>query len=277
MESALASIGAAHETRWILDSLVDLPEAEREARARDIVSRRLRDEPLAYVLGSWAFRRFEFLTGPGTLVPRPETEELVDEALLRLRPMAHAHQKGDFTVVDAGAGTGCIGISIVAELKELFPSLPLRLILIERSAPAIAYIRRNLDLFAPLLGGCQSEIFEGSWQNWHARPAHAFFSNPPYVTPGEYAALDESVRAHEPVGALVPDDASLYPDASGPYRELLELAGKSLLSGGWLGFEMGLAQTEWMEAYASERRDWAERKVVADMTGRGRFFFARRI
>jgi release factor glutamine methyltransferase len=273
---ALSEIGAVHELRWILDAIEAAPEAERQAKAADIVARRRKDEPLAYVLGSWAFRRFEFLTGPGTLIPRPETEELVEEALKRLMPLAHQHGDTPFVLVDAGAGTGCIGLSLAAELLETFPKLKIDLTLIERSPLAIGYIRRNVELFKPILGHTECRIFEGSWQAWPVRPAHAFLSNPPYVTPQEYGALDLSVRGHEPVGALVPDDAARFPDASGPYRDLLDLAGRALSSGGWLGFEMGLAQTEWMDSHARVQGAWVEQKVVPDMTGRNRFFFARK-
>lgn len=258
----LSGIGAAHEARWIVEAAQK--KMDFESTVNQIVDRRLKGEPLAYILGEWPFYGRDFCVGPGVLIPRPETEELVEKLLARF---TSKHEP--CVIVDAGAGSGCIGITVALELKR-----PVSLTLIERSPEALGLLKENVRR---LLGG-QSlvtvTVHENSWNTFQAdRNVDLFVSNPPYVTAAEFAEVESTVKDFEPASALLPDDVETFPDASGPYRELLTLAGQVLREDGLVAFELGLAQVKWIRNFANTQKLWKNSEMVKDMSDKNRFFF----
>lgn len=184
-----------NESRWLLESVDDsyllkLRDEMDEDDAADyfaLADRRVCGEPLQYLIGSWEFYGREFFVGEGVLIPRPETEMLVDFALDYLR------DKQNPVVIDLCAGTGCIGLTVAAERKDA------KVILLEKYEDAFGYLQRNKDRIAPL----NTELIRGDVldENLTLPAADLILSNPPYIKSNEISALQKEVLA-EPRTAL---------------------------------------------------------------------------
>ncbi len=195
------------------------------ARYALLVAERARRRPLQHLTGRQAFWRHEFLVTPDVLIPRPETELIVEHALTRLRGLKHP------SLVDVGTGSGCIALSLAAELKDADVHA------IDLSPAALAVARENArrlglearvrlhqgDLLAPVEG----DRFD------------AILSNPPYVDAALRDTLEPEVRDHEPALALFPPREPL-----GVYRRLAPQAWSALLPGGSLIVEVGAGQAQ---------------------------------
>jgi release factor glutamine methyltransferase len=167
----------------------DRPLTEEErAQARELVRRRGAREPLAYVLGDWDFRRLTLKTDGRALVPRPETEVVVERCLALLDDAEAPH------VVDVGTGTGAIALAIKQELPDA------HVIATDASPEALALARDNADA-----NGLDVELVETDLLEGVAGPFDLVVSNPPYVLPEEVAGLDPEVRDWEPRFALLDD------------------------------------------------------------------------
>ena len=213
--------------------------------------RRARGEPLAYVTGRAGFRHLDLAADSRALIPRPETEGLVEGLLARVR-------RG--TAVDVGTGSGCIALSLAAEGDFE------RVLAIDTSAAALDLARSNQagrdravtfirgDLIAPLA----------------AESADAIVSNPPYLSEPEYAALGSDVRDWEPKAALVSG-----PDGLAATMALLDDSRRVLRPGGWLALETDCRRAGAAAGHAAVL-GWTEIAVEADLFGRERYLFARR-
>jgi len=243
-------------------SLLARPEAEvapaAEVRFRRLLSRRERRVPLQHLLGFQAFWRHEFVVSADVLVPRPETELLVEVALERLRGLDAP------LVVDVGTGSGCIALS----LAEARPDAVVHAT--DVSPAALAVARDNaarlgladrvrfhegdlLQPLGPLFGGLDLVV-----------------SNPPYVAEEDRMALPPEVREHEPALALFAPERGL-----GVHRRLTAQVATALRPGGVLVLEMGAGQKAAVEGLcASASLEVAE--VRADLAGIPRALVARR-
>lgn len=180
----------------------DRPLHERElGAARELVRRRGQGEPVAYITGTREFYTREFEVDPSVLIPRPETETLVGVALRRLRERA-----GDTGVADLGTGSGCIAVTLAAELPAL------TVIAVDRSDAALAVARRNAERHGV---SDRLRFVEGDWARPLADSLDVVVSNPPYVTDAELAAAARDVRDFEPRHAL-----AAGPDGLDAYRAL---------------------------------------------------------
>jgi release factor glutamine methyltransferase len=198
-----------------------------EARLAAALARRLAREPVARILGRREFWGLSFELGPATLVPRPETETLVEATLVRLRARGLAAPR----IADLGTGTGAILLALLAELPQA------RGVGVELSAEAAAVALANAARLG--LAG-RTLLAVGHWGA--ALPGEAFdaiVSNPPYVATGELAGLDPEVAAHDPRAAL---DGG--PDGLAAYRALLPGAARALAPGGLLALEIGETQAD---------------------------------
>jgi len=146
-----------------------------------LVAQRAAGEPLQYILGTWEFYGLPFAVGPGVLIPRPETEMLVDIAL----------QHKPATVVDLCAGSGCIGLSIAHHLPNT------QVHLVELSEQALPYLRKNAARY-PNATVHHADAFHYSLTTNHYS---LIVSNPPYIPTHELASLQQEVQ-HEPAMAL---------------------------------------------------------------------------
>ena len=186
-----------------------LTEAERAA-ARELVQRRGRREPLAYVLGDWDFRRLTLATDARALVPRPETEIVVERCLALLESVETPR------IVDVGTGGGAIALALKNERPDA------RVTATDISAAALTLARENAAR-----NGLDVELIETDLLAGVAGPFDLVVSNPPYVLADELGALEPEVRDWEPELALV--DAGQTATLAAAARDVLD---------GWLVLEV---------------------------------------
>jgi release factor glutamine methyltransferase len=168
-----------------------LTEAERTA-ARELVQRRGRREPLAYVLGDWDFRRLTLKTDRRALVPRPETEIVVERCLALLAGIETPR------IVDVGTGTGAIALALKQERPDAI------VVATDVSADALALAKENAEANALDVRFVEGDLLAGV-----DGPLDLIVSNPPYVGAEELDALEPEVRDWEPRGALVDEGQTL--------------------------------------------------------------------
>ncbi len=224
-----------------------LTPEERE-RALELIARRGKREPLAYVLGEWGFRRLTLKTDARALVPRPETEILVERALSLIEQLEAPR------VLDAGTGSGAVALAIADEHPGA------RVVALDVSAEALALARENAESC-----GLEIELKLGDLRGSIEGPFDLVVSNPPYVLPDEIDALEPEVRDWEPREALV---------GVGVPEALAERSRELLVPAGWLAIELGEGQ---QAAYAALVGDLGYEAVTItpDLTGRERVVEAR--
>lgn len=228
-------------------------EAEAAARFERAISRRLAGEPLAHVTGWAGFRHLSLRCDARALIPRPETEGLVDLLLQRV---------SSGLVADIGTGSGCIALSLAVEGSFS------RVVAIDRSRDALALARLNRDVVD---GGASVELVLADLCASLGRGMFdALISNPPYLTAAEYASLDGSVRDWEPPLAL-----ESGPDGLDATTRLLDEGRAVLKPGGWLALEVDCSR-----AGATANRaygfGWEDVSIHMDLFGRERYLLARR-
>jgi release factor glutamine methyltransferase len=268
-------LGSALEARWVCQEVAGLsgPEwAERldeavtvraVARLDALVERRRGGEPLAYVLGSWAFRRLELAVDPRVLIPRPETEDVVEVALGLARTLLAT---GPLVAADLGTGSGAIALSLATEL----PPGSVTVWATDVSPDALDVARANVA--GAGRAGRFVQVGEGSW--FDALPAELagrlglVVSNPPYVGVDD-ADLAPEVRSWEPHGALFAGADGL--DA---VRVLVAGAGRWLAPGGVLVVEIGHRQAAAAAGLATSA-GLVGVEVRPDAAGRDRILVAR--
>jgi release factor glutamine methyltransferase len=224
-----------------------LTEAERED-ARRLLERRGRREPLAYVLGEWGFRRLVLRTDARALVPRPETETLVERALALLEGVDAPR------VVDVGTGSGAIALALAQERPDA------RVTATDVSPRALALARENAERL-----GLDVELVETSLLDGIGGPFDLVVSNPPYVAAGELAALEPEVRKWEPRDALVDagQTAALARDARVRFSRQ-----------GWIVLEVHEGEARSVAALVEEL-GYADVTITRDLAGRERVVEAR--
>jgi release factor glutamine methyltransferase len=234
-------------TRVELYMHLDRPLTESElAEARALVGRRGRREPLAYVLGEWGFRRLVLKVDRRALVPRPETEVVVERCLELLRELERPR------VLDVGTGTGAIALALADEHPGLEVTAT------DTSEEALALARENA-----------AGTGLGSRVRFELRDALAglgpdqydlVVSNPPYVRPDELEGLEPEVRDWEPRAALI---------ENGTTEAIAAGAREALAAGGWLVLETGEAGAQ---ALAERLRalGYDGARITPDLTGRER-------
>ncbi|MBQ3045798.1 MAG: peptide chain release factor N(5)-glutamine methyltransferase [Clostridia bacterium] len=191
----------ANEARWIFESVFDCgreylifhaddtADEIKSAEFIDKIQKRASGVPVQYVVGSWDFYGESFAVGEGVLIPRPETELLVDFALDYLK------DKKEPVVVDLCAGSGCIGLTVAKKRPDA------SVILVEKSAEAFSYLEKNLNIF-----GCANariicgDIFDG-FESFGIPVSDLILSNPPYIESKDISTLQSEVR-YEPLMAL---------------------------------------------------------------------------
>ncbi len=223
--------------------------AERLERA---FVRRAAGEPLAYVTGIAGFRHLELVCDARALIPRPETEGLVDLLLARARTGR---------VADVGTGTGCIALSLALEGR--FSDV----VAIDRSRAALDLAvenatRAEVGTIRFVAGNLVSGLADASLD--------ALVSNPPYLSASEYAALDGAVRDWEPALALVSGDDGMDATAA-----LLQDGRRVVAKGGWIVLEVDCSRATAVAECASAL-GWRDVAVEADLFGRERYLLARR-
>jgi release factor glutamine methyltransferase len=223
--------------------------AALEPRLSEWVARREHREPSAYIVGVREFWGLDFEVTPAVLIPRPETEFIVEEALALIRPLVGAR------IADIGTGSGNIAVSLARELPES------RIVASDVSAEALAVARRNAErhgvadriefVATSYLGGVEGDF-------------DLIAANPPYVRDGDKSALARDVR-YEPDVALFGGGAGLR-----DIEAVLETAISKLRRHGWLVMEFGFGQEDDVRALAATRPSLRFDHVREDLQGLAR-------
>ncbi|GJD91360.1 Release factor glutamine methyltransferase [Methylobacterium hispanicum] len=222
---------------------------EGAARLVDALGRRLAGEPVARILGAWEFWGLPFRLSPETLVPRPDTETVIDTAL-RLRP----DRSAPLRILDLGTGSGCILTALLHEYPRAFG------VGLDRDPAALRTARSNADRNGV---GARAAFLAGDWCDPLAGPPFDLVvSNPPYIATGVIAGLAREVRDHDPPAAL--DGGA---DGLAAYRRILAALPERLARGGAALLEIGFDQAGDLDALA---RDFVRRETVRDLAGHDR-------
>lgn len=250
---------ARRETQWLLCEAMDcspsslltylerVPEPAAALRYEALLARRLTGEPLAYLRGTREFYSLEFEVGPGVLIPRPDTELLVDLCLERLPPQSTGW------VLDLGTGSGVVAITLARARPEL------DVVGVEWSGPAVEVAERNCRRHS--VPNCR--LVRGSWLDAVGGQVRLIAANPPYVVQGDARLSDGGLR-FEPEVALVGGDDGLQ-----PLRAILARAPTVLAPGGAFLTEHGSDQGEACRALLSAAGLRAVR-THRDLAGRER-------
>jgi len=232
---------------------LDRPLDETElAKARELVRRRGGREPIAYILGKKEFAGRDFKVGPGVLVPRPDTEILVEEVGKELLARSGG-EGGPVRVLEFGVGSGAIAVTLAADM----PAVHVTATEINQAAAATAKQNAGTHGVADRVEVLLQPDFTGI-----AGPFHVIVSNPPYIDIGELPTLTPDVASFEPHEALFADDAGLK-----WYRYLAaQAAGELLAAGGILAVEVGHTQAKAVTGIF-EAAGLAVVRVVKDFAG----------
>ena len=229
---------AAAKTREELvrdGSLYASPEVEENAR--ELVKRHLAGEPVAYLIGEWEFHGLPIVVTPDVLIPRMDTEVLVDAALRVL-----VGRKMNARILDLCSGSGCIGCALAHELPAA------RVVMVDISDEALTVSKENLRRNHQNRTIClKADALEKPPMG--IGTFDLIVSNPPYVASMDILTLDSSVRDYEPLGALDGgEDGLMF------YRAIVRHWTQILRPGGWLMFEVGEDQADAVMALMTEEK-----------------------
>ena len=211
-----------------------------------LIDRRAAGEPLQYIVGHQEFYGLEFEVTPAVLIPRPETELIVEETIRLAASLAEP------AIIDVGTGSGCIAVTLARELETA------RVMATDISAAALQVARRNAQKHGL---SDRVQFLATDLLNGVAVKADFILSNPPYIAPHEIPTLQREVRDWEPHTALTD-----FSDGLQFYRRLLTEAPAHLKPKGYLIMEMGYQQAETIKALV-DRTVWSEPKALRDLQG----------
>lgn len=264
---------AAQESRWLVAHALELEShhlaskaqepvsAEQWAHAVSLASRRAAREPLQYILGTQEFCGLEFQVSPAVLIPRPETEVLVQEAVRAV------DLDKESVLVDVGTGSGCVAVALATILENA------RIVAVDRSPQALAVAKGNAERHAVTekIEWMESDLLSALRERGMTGTVDIIVSNPPYIAEADWAGLQPEVRDFEPRSALF----------SGPmgtefHERLLRESKEFLVPGGTLMMEIGQGQCAAVRQMAERIGGYAPLRVVEDEAGIERVVIARR-
>ena len=220
-----------------------------------LVARRIAREPIAYILGEREFWGLDFIVTPDVLIPRPETELVIEEAL------AVASRTLTRRIIDVGTGSGCLAVALAIEFASA------RVVATDISPAALAVATRNAERHK-VIG--RITLLETDLLDTVDAPAHLIVSNPPYVPEADAPTIQPEVGRYEPSGALYAGN-----DGLSVIRRLFADAPARLAESGWLIVEFGFGQEPALRAAAADA-GWHVVRVRADLQGIPRVAVLRR-
>jgi release factor glutamine methyltransferase len=249
------------DARLLLEHLLDVPHsylivhhdlpltAEQQQQYEQLITRASQQEPIPYIIGHAPFFHFDLHVAPGVLIPRPETEQLVELAAA----WAKAHKAT--SAIDVGTGSGCVAIGLAHFLPEA------QITAVDISPIALAIAQQNAARFAPQrIQFRQSDLLQAV-----TGPADLIVANLPYVTSGEWQSLADGVKLHEPALALDGGE-----DGLDLIWRLLQQATTRLRPGGAIFLEIGWQQGTAAQHAAQACFPEAEITVLPDFAGHDR-------
>jgi release factor glutamine methyltransferase len=216
---------------------------------QSLLKRAQQSEPIPYMIGEAPFYGFTFRVTPDVLIPRPETEQLVEMVL------AWAAPRGAMQIVDVGTGSGCIAVSLAHHLPQASVTA------VDLSPTALAIAQEN----ARRLTDQSITFLEGSLLSPLAHKVDLIVANLPYITDGEWTMLDDGVKLHEPALALRGGSDGLM-----SIHALLQQAGEKLNPGGAVFLEIGWRQGTAVTRLATTHFPAATVTLTADFAGHDR-------
>lgn len=235
------------------------PTEEAKTAFREMVRRRSEGTPVAYLVGYKEFYSTQFEVNPDVLIPRPETEHLIVEALDRAKQLREARgdASAELRIADVGTGSGIIAISMAKHLKHCHVTA------IDISPAALEIARRNATKYE--LDETRITLIEGNLLEAcpQGEPFDLILSNPPYVSQSEFEQLDRTVREYEPQTALVAG-----PLGSETIVQLIEQAPPKLADDGWLIIEFSPMLAEQIDTWIPA--GWQAPIVTKDFAGHAR-------
>jgi len=226
-----ASLLARHVLGWDRASLLTHDDQPATAEFIDtfdpLIERRARREPVSYIRGIQEFWNRDFIVTPAVLIPRPETELIIEELLARLPTGAPARPR---RIADIGTGSGCLAVTAACERSYV------ELTATDISEPALRVAQENAGRYgvSDRIAFRESAYLSGTQEKFDF-----ILSNPPYVTEREYQALAPEVREYEPASALVAGE-----DGFRDIRQIVDLATFYLTPGGTMLIEIGYEQAD---------------------------------
>jgi release factor glutamine methyltransferase len=257
----LAGLALACDRATVIAMSNQPPPEGFDSRYAPLIARRARREPIAYIRGTQEFWGREFAVRPGVLIPRPETEFIIEEALAWNQTRVDSSLA--LRVLDIGTGSGCLAITLALEIPAA------RVAGTDISPQALEVARANQQRLA-----ADVTWHEGSYLADAAVPVDLMVANPPYVSAHEYQTLQPEVRDYEPVAALLSGDDGLE-----AIRSVVRAAAIALHPGGRLLMEVGHGQAAAVQQiiegtgelrYCGTRRDLQGIPRVAIATNEGR-------
>ncbi|MBQ9790930.1 MAG: peptide chain release factor N(5)-glutamine methyltransferase [Clostridia bacterium] len=262
VKSELESVGINDymEAEWVVALALNKKPSELifdneissidESKVMAVTNERKKGRPLAYIIGNTEFFGRVFETKEGVLIPRPETELLVEEVLKIAKNM------GAEKILDIGTGSGAIAISLAFETNA-------KLVAVDISDGAIEIANKNAKTLGADVEIIKSDLFEKIDEKYDI-----IVSNPPYIKTAVLSTLDREVRDHEPILALDGGE-----DGLDFYRKIIENAPKYLKDDGYVAFEIGFDQAEDLKRLL--KKDFENINVIKDYNKHDRIVIAK--
>lgn len=254
LEAEVLLARVLNKDRVYLYANFDLPVNSQERELyRDYVKRRVQGEPCAYITGSKEFMSLNFKVNSDVLIPRSDTEILVESV------MDVVNKDGQIKIYDVGTGSGAIAVSLAYYLPraEVYATdISLKALEVAKENAQNNNVNVNF-----LLGDLLTPVISSS-------PFDIITANLPYISPEEFRELDKSVKDFEPTSALVAED-----DGLSLYRQLIPQAYELISPGGYLFFEIGYNQGDKALELV---QNFAEVELIKDLAGRDRVIKARK-
>jgi release factor glutamine methyltransferase len=236
---------------------------EAAAAYAELIERRSQGVPTQYLTGRQEFWGLEFEVGPGVLIPRPETEHVIEVALERLS----ARRADPLRIADVGTGSGCIAIALARELPGA------EIVATDISAAALGYAHRNAAHHgvSKRIQFLEADLLEAAMEASGRAESHfdMIISNPPYIGRNDAGSLPREVREHEPAEALFAGDDGLR-----IYPALIDEAARKLSPNGILVLELGYNGAQYVGSLLSASQ-WTDLRVTRDLAGIERVVSAR--
>ncbi|MGH9775377.1 MAG: peptide chain release factor N(5)-glutamine methyltransferase [Candidatus Acidiferrales bacterium] len=254
---------AGRDRTWIYAHPEALIDQAAAAKLTDLLARRIAGEPTQYLTGKQEFWGLEFEVTPAVLIPRPETEHVVEVTLERLGP---TRRKSPLQIADVGTGSGCIAVALARELSAA------KICATDISAAALEVACRNASRHGTKerVQFIQCNLLDGIDPG--AGPFDAIVSNPPYIGRGEAETLAREIREHEPHEALFAGERGTE-----IYAPLIRQAEKLLAPEGVLVVELGFGAFEAVDKIVGASHAWTHVSVTPDLAGIPRVLAAERI